>query len=113
MYSDRGIQWEDIAAGARIRLRECYFWTFATFGGKDFCVSASNTSQQRSSRGEPRGSINLRAGEGHVILSYRTRKYDEPWTSKEYPVSLEWTRCNYGGSRVWFRCPANGCGRRV
>lgn len=80
---------------------------------KGFLNFGAISSQQWSSRGEPCGSISLRAGEDHVILSYRTRRYDEPWASKEYPVSLERTRCNYGGSRVWFRCPASGCGRRV
>jgi hypothetical protein len=80
---------------------------------KGFLRQGASSSQHWSSRGEPCGSINLRAFDGYVVLSYRTRRYDEPWTSKEYPVSLEWTRCNYGGSRAWFRCPAAGCGRRV
>jgi hypothetical protein len=80
---------------------------------KGFLNFGALSSQQWSSRGEPCGSINLRAFESHIVLSYRTRRYDEPWTSKEYPVFLEWTRCNYCGSRVWFRCPANGCLRRV
>lgn len=48
-----------------------------------------------------------------VRLSYRHRRYDEPWQSEDYPVSIEWTPCNYGGERAWFRCPATGCGRRV
>jgi hypothetical protein len=81
---------------------------------KGFLRFGSGSSQRWSRRGEPFGSINLQALDGEVILSYRTRRHDgEDWTSKEYPVSLEWTRCNYGGERVWFRCPAAGCGRRV
>jgi hypothetical protein len=79
-----------------------------------FLRFGSSSSQRWSRRGEPFGSINLQALDGEVILSYRTRRHDgEDWTSKEYPVSLEWTRCNYGGERVWFRCPAASCGRRV
>jgi hypothetical protein len=74
----------------------------------------SSSSQRWSCRGEPSGSINLSACDGYVKLSYRTRdRGSEEWEQKEYPVSLEWTRCNYGGERAWFRCPAARCGRRV
>ena len=49
-----------------------------------------------------------------VRLSYRNRRGEhESWQEENYPVTVEWTRCNYGGSRAWFRCPAAGCGRRV
>lgn len=72
------------------------------------------SSQRWSRRGEQLASINLSAWDGHVTLSYRTRdRGSEEWEQKEYPVSLEWTRCNYGGERAWFRCPALRCGRRV
>jgi hypothetical protein len=74
----------------------------------------TGSSQRWSLRGEPFGSINLNAWDGHVTLSYRTRRHEsEEWTSKEYPVTVEWTRCNYGGERAWFRCPAANCRRRV
>jgi hypothetical protein len=74
----------------------------------------TGSSQRWSRRGEPFGSINLNAWDGHVVLSYRTRDPgSEEWEQKEYPVSLEWTRCNYGGERAWFLCPASNCGRRV
>ena len=79
-----------------------------------FLCPGTSSSQRWSHRGEPFGSINLSAWDGHVILSYRTRRHEsEEWTEKAYPVSLEWTRCNYGGERPWFRCPATRCGRRV
>ena len=78
---------------------------------KGFLHPGTSSSQRWSRRGEPIGSINLQAWDGHVALSYRTRKQDsEEWTSKEYPVSLEWTQCNYGGERAWFRCPATNAG---
>jgi len=81
---------------------------------RGFLRPCSSSSLKWSRRGEPFGSINLSAWETHVTLSYRTRRHEgEEWTSKEYPVTLEWTRCNYGGERAWFRCPATGCGRRV
>jgi hypothetical protein len=35
----------------------------------------------------------------------------------EYPVPLEYTKCNFGGVRPWFRCPGvvdgEECNRRV
>jgi hypothetical protein len=81
---------------------------------KGYLNFGANSSLHWSRRGEPCGWISLRAYDGHIVLSYRTRRYEgEEWTNKEYPVTLEWTRCNYGGSRVWFRCPAAACGRRV
>jgi len=55
----------------------------------------------------------LRSERDRVILSYRHRRFDEPWKEQEYPVMLEWTPCNYGGMRIWFRCPIWSCGRRV
>ena len=67
-----------------------------------------------SRNSEVRASISARAGWGSVILSYRHQAWgSDEWVQKEYPVSLEWTRCNYGGERAWFRCPGEGCGRRV
>lgn len=63
--------------------------------------------------GELTGSITVRAEVGRVVLTYRHRTHDQDWKSEDYPVLLEWTRCNFGGERAWFICPARGCGRRV
>jgi len=64
--------------------------------------------------GQPCGSISARAEFGCVVLSYRHQRWNETeWTHKEYPVTIEWTRCHFGGERAWFRCPARGCGKRV
>src|ERR1700731_1852688 len=59
------------------------------------------------------GSITARAEVGRVILTYRHRSNDQDWKNEDYPVLLEWTRCNFGGERAWFVYPARGCGRRV
>lgn len=66
-----------------------------------------------SQRGEPCGSICVRAEVDRVVLIYKTRPNRGEWISQEYPVFLERTRCHYGGQRVWFLCPARNCGRRV
>lgn len=70
-------------------------------------------SVQWSRRGEPFASINVRAVQDRVILSYSHRADGEERTNEQYPVRIEQTRCNYGGTRVWFVCPARGCSRRV
>jgi hypothetical protein len=57
--------------------------------------------------------INLRTELDRVILSDRYRGSNGEGTSEEYPVWLDWTRCNYGGRRAWFQCPGRGCYRRV
>ena len=67
-----------------------------------------------SRNGEIFANINIRSESDRIILIYRHRKYNEDdWQSREYPVLLEWRRCNYGGQRAWFVCPGLGCGRRV
>lgn len=63
--------------------------------------------------GEEVGSIHIHLQSGRVILDYRSRERGGEWESHQYPVNLEFTRCNLGGRRVWFRCPGRGCGRRV
>jgi hypothetical protein len=63
--------------------------------------------------GEVISSITARAEVGRVILSYRHGRNYQDWRNEDYPVLLEWTRCNFGGERAWFICPARGCGRRV
>ncbi len=68
---------------------------------------------QWSRRGEVVTSIQARAENGRVVLSYRHRSGGGEWTDESYPVYLDWTPCNLGGSRPWFLCPAVGCGRRV
>lgn len=81
---------------------------------KGYLRPGMGSSQRWSCRGEPSGSINLSACDGYVKLSYRTRnRWSQEWEQKEYPVLLEWTRCNYGGERPWFKCPAARCGRRA
>jgi hypothetical protein len=81
---------------------------------KGFLRPGMNSFQRWSRCGEPFGSINMHAWDDHVTLSYRTRRHEsEEWASKEYSVTVEWTRCNYGGERAWFRCPAAKCWRRV
>ena len=57
-------------------------------------------------------SIQVRTEAGQVILFYRHRSQGSDWKTEEYPVRLDWSRCNFGGRRVSF-CPAKGCGRRV
>ena len=64
-------------------------------------------------RGEVVATINIRAEEDRVILSYRHQRPGSEWKSEEYPVYISRTRCNLGGTRPWFICPAVGCRRRV
>lgn len=63
--------------------------------------------------GETVASIQMRAEEDRVILTYRRRHTGKDWQDEHYPVRLDWTPCPFGGQRPWFRCPAVGCGRRV
>lgn len=63
--------------------------------------------------GEEVASIQMRTEVDRVTLNYRSRGNGGEWQAMEYPVRLEWTRCNLGGRRAWFLCPAQGCGRRV
>ena|ERR1017187_9164023 len=78
-------------------------------------LRAGSYSTVRWSRnGRESASISVRSNIDSIVLSYR-RKFSgsDEWKSEEYPVYLDWTRCNYGGRRPWFLCPARGCGRRV
>jgi len=69
---------------------------------------------QWSRDGEVKNSITVRTESDGVRLIYRTRsRGQDEWTSKDYPVLLDWTDCHLGGKRPWFLCPALGCGRRV
>jgi hypothetical protein len=63
--------------------------------------------------GETVASIQMRAEQDRMILSYRHRSGDGEWKDAQYPVRIVRTPCNLGGSRAWFICPAVGCGRRV
>ena len=63
--------------------------------------------------GEIVASINVRAEQGRVILSYRHRIGDGEWGDESYPVYPTTTPCHIGGERHWFPCPARGCGQRV
>jgi len=62
---------------------------------------------------ESRASISIRRDVGSVVLLYGHRGRGEEWRREEYPVFVEWTRCNYGGLRPWFHCPVRTCDRRV
>jgi hypothetical protein len=70
----------------------------------------SGAVQWSSGRGEPTGSVVVRAGADRLTLSYRTRARGGPWQEVEQHVALTSTPCHYGGRRVWFLCPR--CGRR-
>ena len=68
---------------------------------------------QWTRRGETVASIQMRAEQGRVVLTYRHRNGEGEWKDEQYPVRIVHTPCNFGGSRAWFLCPAMGCGRRV
>ena len=61
-----------------------------------------------SSEGKPLGTVQIRAEQDCISLTYSTR--GEPIT---YSVKIVTTACHLGGRRPWFLCPARGCGRRV
>jgi hypothetical protein len=67
--------------------------------------------------GESVGSIDLRAADGRISLTYRYRLGEGEWEDVGEPVQIVWTPCTFGGSRPWFVCPGvvDGvpCGRRV
>lgn len=58
-------------------------------------------------------SIDVRAGDSHLLISYRHRNGEGDWRTESYPIQLVTTPCNMGRERHWFICPAAGCGRRV
>jgi hypothetical protein len=60
---------------------------------------------------EKSGSVNLRALEGRIIISYRLTPAEGESQDVAQAVSLGYTRCHFGGSRPWFHCPM--CGSRV
>jgi len=66
-----------------------------------------------SRNGEVTGSINVRAEQDRMILTYRHRSNGSDWKDACYPVRLEATPCHMGGERSWFLCPGRGCGKRV
>jgi NAD(P)-dependent dehydrogenase (short-subunit alcohol dehydrogenase family) len=63
--------------------------------------------------GETVASIQMRAEQDRVILSYRHRSGDGEWKDEQYGVRIVRTPCRLGSSRAWFICPAVGCGQRV
>jgi hypothetical protein len=63
--------------------------------------------------GETAASIQMRAEQHCVILTYQRRSGGGEWKDEQYAVRVVHTPCNLGGSRAWFICPAAGCGRRV
>ena len=66
-----------------------------------------------SVEGRTLASIRATSHSGHVQLMYRARQNGGDWQEMDYPVVLDYQRCNFGGQRVWFKCPAKGCGARV
>ena len=67
--------------------------------------------------GEKVASINLRAEEDRLHLSYRVRIAGGDWEDVEETVRIVRVPCRFGGTRSYFICPGvvNGipCGRRV
>lgn len=61
---------------------------------------------------EPAASVRISVGVDRLVLGYRARLRGG-WQQMDYPVFLQWTRCNFGGQRVWLTCPIRKCGRRV
>jgi hypothetical protein len=72
---------------------------------------------QWSRDGEKVASINLRAEEDRLHLSYRARIGGGDWEDVEETVRVVRVPCQFGGTRPYFICPGvvNGvpCGRRV
>jgi hypothetical protein len=67
--------------------------------------------------GEKVASINLRADEDRLHLTYRARVGGGEWEDVAETVRIVRVACRFGGSRPYFICPGvvNGvaCGRRV
>ena len=67
--------------------------------------------------GEKVASINLRAEEDHLHLTYRVRISGGEWEDVAETVRIVRAPCRFGGARPYFICPGvvNGvaCGRRV
>lgn len=72
---------------------------------------------QWSRNGERVASINLRAEEDRLHLTYRVRIGGGDWKDVEETVRIVRVPCRFGGTRRYFICPGvvNGvpCGRRV
>jgi hypothetical protein len=72
---------------------------------------------QWSQDGEKVASVNLRAEDDFLHLSFRSRISGGEWEDVEEAVLIARVACQYGGSRPYFICPGlvNGitCGRRV
>lgn len=58
-------------------------------------------------------SIQTRAIQNYVVLTYRHCRHGGEWKEELYPVRVVRTPCHLGGSRAWFLCPAGACRRRV
>lgn len=72
---------------------------------------------QWSRDGEKVASINLRAEEDRLHLTYRARVAGGDWEDVDETVHIVRVPCRFGGTRPYFICPGvvNGipCGRRV
>jgi hypothetical protein len=61
--------------------------------------------------GEPSGKINYTAHEGHLLLDFKVRDYDEEeWTPVKQTIRFDYTHVHFGGQRQWLVCPR--CQRR-
>ena len=67
--------------------------------------------------GEKVASINLRAEDERLHLSYRVRVAGGDWEDVNETVRIVRVACRFGGTRPYFICPGvvngNPCGRRV
>jgi hypothetical protein len=60
-------------------------------------------------------SINLRAVDGRLHLSYKVRAGGGGWEEIVEIIPIVHARCRFGGSRAYFICPGDrtDCGRRI
>jgi len=59
--------------------------------------------------GEKTGSIQVKAEQRGLRLSYRTRDWGGEWEPIEELIPFSYSATNFDGRRRWFRCPS--CGR--
>lgn len=92
-------------------LNECLSVDIRDWKRKDLLRPGLGFSWYWSINDQPAGSINVRAGEDCVVLSYWRGPKGSEKRSIEETVPLSFSKCHLGGRRVWFLCP--GCYNRV
>lgn len=80
---------------------------------KKLLIQGSKFSWYWSRNRQNEASITISVEVNRIILNYRCIGNTGEGEQKNYPVYLDWTKCNAGGQRVWFKCPASECGKRV